>query len=65
MKAQHHNFRMRDPGGPPLGLGQMSARDRYRYARSLERFRNRHGEPVPLMRGEVGQILGFVIRTTA
>ena len=58
---KHHAFRERDPGGEPLGLGRMSARDQWRYQQSLRRFRERHGEPAPLIRGEVGQFLGIVI----
>lgn len=58
-----HVFRMRDPGGPPMGLGRMSARDQWRYAQSLRRFRERHGEPPPLLVGEIGMIDGFRIMT--
>lgn len=58
-----HTFRQRDPGGPPLGLGRMSARDQWRYAQSLSRFRERHGEPPPLFTGEIGRIDGFRIVT--
>lgn len=57
-----HTFRPRDPCGPPLGLGAMSPRDSWRYQRSLERFRSHYGEPKPLMRGEVGEILGFDLK---
>lgn len=58
-----HTFRQRDPGGPPLGLGRMSARDRWRYDESLRRFRLRHGEPKPILTGEIGTIDGFRIVT--
>jgi hypothetical protein len=56
---KHHHFRMRDPGGPPMGLGRLSPRDEWRYQQSLARFRARRGEPEPVLRGEVGLILGF------
>lgn len=52
--AVRHTFNLRDPGGPPLGLGRMSARDQWRYAQSLSRFRARYGEPQPLIAGEIG-----------
>jgi hypothetical protein len=58
-----HTFKQRDPGGPPLGLGRMSARDRWRYAESQRRFRLRYGEPKPLSTGEIGTIDGFRIVT--
>lgn len=57
----HHAFRRRDPGGPPLGLGRMSARDQWRYERSLSRFKARYGKPIPLFVGELGSIFRFRI----
>jgi hypothetical protein len=59
-----HTFRMRDAGGPPLGLGRMSARDQWRYAQSLARFKERHGEPPQILTGEIGSICGLRIVTT-
>ena len=56
-----HCFKLRDPCGPPLGLGLMSARDAWRYDRSMARFRARFVEPKPLLRGEIGQIDEFRI----
>jgi hypothetical protein len=58
-----HTFRQRDPGGQPLGLGRMSARDRWRYDQSLFRFRTHYGEPKSLLTGEIGSIDGFRIVT--
>jgi len=52
--AIFHDFRPKDPGGSPMGLGKMSARDRWRYDQSLARFRAKYGEPKPLIRGEIG-----------
>lgn len=55
----HHTFRPRDPGGPPGGLGSMSARDRWRYAQSFERFRRNYGPPIEFIQPEVGVIDRF------
>ena len=59
--TKRHCFKLRDPCGPPLGLGRMSARDAWRYDRSVARFSARFGEPKPLLRGEIGQIDEFRI----
>lgn len=58
-----HTFRLRDPGGAPLGLGRISARDQWRYAQSLSRFKASQGEPPLVRTGEIGSIDGFRILT--
>jgi hypothetical protein len=54
-----HTFRLRDPGEAPLGMGRISARDRWRYDQSLSRFKANHGEPPRVRTGEIGSIDGF------
>lgn len=55
-----HTFRPRDPGGPPMGLGRMSARDVWRYEQSLSRFKAKYGAPPKFITGEIGHIESFV-----
>lgn len=56
--------RSKDPGGLPLGLGRISARDAYLRQRSLERY-NRRPDAVKnyewILRGELGVVQGFTI----
>lgn len=59
--VMRHVFNMRDPGGPPFGMGAMSPRDCWRYEQSLSRYKDRHGKPSELIAGEIGQIRGFRI----
>lgn len=61
MFTVYHSFRLKDPGGPPLGLDRMSARDAWRYDQSLSRYRKNHGEQKPLLIGEVGRFVECVI----
>ena len=52
----YHTFR------PRCGdLGRMSARDRWRYERSLARFRANYGDPTPIPAGEIGVFHGIRI----
>lgn len=55
-----HTFRPRDPCGPPMGLGRMSARDVWRYEQSLLRFNKKYGAPPKLISGEIGWFEEFV-----
>lgn len=65
MVPTYHSFRQKDQGGPPLGLGRMSARDAWRYGQSLSRYKKNHGEPKQIFTGEAGLVVGVVIMEAA